>query len=60
MPSKCKKVDHMTCSYEKREREKNWARKRKKLEAVGYVYYIDSIDGVTGVHIFANFSNCTH
>ena len=51
----------MLCSYkEERERKNERERERRKLEAVAYVYYIDSIDDVTGVYIFANFSNCTH
>lgn len=45
----------MLCSYH-RERE----RERRKPEGVAYVYHIDCGDGVTGVYICLDFSNCTH
>ena len=49
----------MLCSYH-RERERERERERRKLEGVGYVYHIDCGDGVTGVYIRPDFSNCTH
>lgn len=33
---------------------------KKSLRGVGYIYYLDCVDGIMGVCIYQNTSNCIH